>query len=52
MVEKNNIFGLLGPNGAGKTTTIKTIIREERQTYGLIMIERKEVESSISEILC
>ncbi|XP_065570568.1 ABC-type organic anion transporter ABCA8-like [Artemia franciscana] len=47
-VEKGEVFGLLGHNGAGKTTTMRVIIAEEAPTKGKVIIDNKNIKSSLS----
>ena len=48
-IRKGEVFGFLGPNGAGKTTSIKMLTGILKPTKGEILINGKNVSSTIKE---
>jgi ABC-2 type transport system ATP-binding protein len=49
-IYSNEIFGLLGPNGAGKTTTISILSGFFPPTSGQVIIDGKDIASSMMEV--
>ena len=47
-VKQGTIFGLVGPNGAGKTTLIKIIMGILMPDQGRVLIEKREMISSVT----
>ena len=48
-VNDGEIFGLLGVNGAGKTTTFRMIINLLDKSDGTILLDRKQIDYSITD---
>jgi len=41
-----DVYAVMGPNGAGKTTFLRTILKLQKNTFGRILFENKEVTKS------
>lgn len=48
-VKKGEIFGLLGVNGAGKTTTFRMIMGLLEPTEGIITLDGKKIDYTVSD---
>lgn len=50
-IKDGEIFGFIGPNGAGKSTTIKCVLNFLNKDSGTILVDNKEVDDKLKEII-
>lgn len=50
-IKDGEIFGFIGPNGAGKSTTIKCVLNFLNKDSGTILVDNKEVDDKLKEVI-